>query len=134
MHITKTPTFGSTVRKARDKHCYFQKALAELLGVETSLLSAWERDLLLPDKEQYKKLVELLPELANVELPKKPQSPTYIILQDSSARKTNVKTKTMTDENVFLPPKIIKRILALSERDRNIIKATVLAMVRAAEK
>ena len=134
MRITKTPTFGSSVRKARDKHCYFQKTLAELLGVETALLSAWERDFVLPDKEQFAKHVEFLPELADVELPEKPQVSAYIISQDSAVGKTNENSKATADENAFLPSNITRRILALSERDRNIIRAAVLAMVKAAEK
>ena len=65
-----------------------------------------------------------------MELPKEPQTPTYFVFQDT----TNENSKATATENAFLPSNVTKRILALSERDRNIIRAAVLAMVKAAEK
>jgi len=56
-------TFGAGLRAAREENESYQKDLGEVIGVEQSTISAWERDETLPVQDNLNKLFMVLPEL-----------------------------------------------------------------------
>lgn len=102
--------FGDALLSARNKKNFYQASVAEKIGVSWQTVSAWEKNRAIPTEEEYEKLLQIFPDL--------PPLPSD------------------DDEEVdpLLSPDLAYRFFLLPEEKRQIIRATVEALIIACEK